>query len=125
MTIKRILIVDDNEDIRFLMSHLLKSQGYDVKIAENGEAALSQLETTSEDNWPDCILLDWLMPKVDGLTFLTKLQHNNLSLKTTFVIMSGNEINGPVPSIGKKIHHVVKPFDIDRMMNLIKSILHP
>ena len=66
MTPANILVVDDEPDIRELVSEILRDEGYQVCVAENGEAARSAY--TREG--PDLVLLDIWMPDVDGITLL-------------------------------------------------------
>ena len=70
---KAILIVEDNPDIRDTFRMLFELEGYDVRVAGNGEEALDRLddETTPE---PSLILLDLSMPVMDGRTFLDVLE---------------------------------------------------
>lgn len=63
---KRILIIEDEKPLREAFSYLLESEGYKVALAEHGQAALKQLRSFK----PDLILIDMLMPVMDGMTFL-------------------------------------------------------
>lgn len=65
---KRILIIEDEKPLREAFAFLLQSEGYKVALAENGKLALAQLPTFK----PNLILLDMLMPVMDGMTFLYK-----------------------------------------------------
>ena len=68
-----ILVVDDGEITRRMMVGLLRAIGFhDVIAAEDGAVALEWLE--DEQNRPDIILCDWLMPNVDGLEVLTRIR---------------------------------------------------
>jgi CheY-like chemotaxis protein len=63
---KRILIVEDEKPLREAFAYLLESEGFEVDLAENGKVALAKLESFV----PHLILLDMLMPIMDGVTFL-------------------------------------------------------
>jgi two-component system chemotaxis response regulator CheY len=63
---KRILIIEDEKPLREAFAYLLKSEGFDIVLAENGKVGLSKLK----ESQPDLILLDMLMPIMDGMTFL-------------------------------------------------------
>jgi CheY-like chemotaxis protein len=67
-----ILLIDDDASNREPATKLIRSAGYDVIRAANGRDALELLETTVVD----CIVLDLIMPEMDGLTFLTILRRN-------------------------------------------------
>ena len=66
----RILIVDDMPASREAMSKILQHKGYQTVCASNGEEGILQLRKSN----PDLILLDHMMPKVDGLTFLAQIR---------------------------------------------------
>jgi two-component system nitrogen regulation response regulator NtrX len=66
MTPAKILVVDDEPDIREVVSEILEDEGYSVSSAENGESARSEFATGN----PDLVLLDIWMPVVDGITLL-------------------------------------------------------
>src|SRR5262249_25644384 len=82
-----ILIVDDDEDIRDLLKILLEADGYRVEVASDGQDAWRQLR---EGERPALILLDMMMPHMDGEQFLKRLRSSNLS-KLPVIILSGNE----------------------------------
>ena len=63
---KRILIIEDEAPLREAFALLLRSEGYEVEVAENGKVGLEKLETFK----PDLILLDLLMPVMNGMEFL-------------------------------------------------------
>ena len=69
---KRILIVDDEPNVRLVLSTALQSVGYEVVEAEDGERALAQL--ANPNNGVDLVLLDLLMPRMDGMTLLSRLR---------------------------------------------------
>jgi CheY-like chemotaxis protein len=69
-TLSRILIVDDVPVSRTAMSRLLQNEGYETDTARNGAEGLVRIK----QNLPDLILLDQMMPEVDGLTFLAGIR---------------------------------------------------
>lgn len=82
---KRILVVEDDTSIRELLVELLESEGYAVASAINGLEGLKYLQT--EIN-PDLILIDLMMPIMDGYTFRTEQLKNPLWSKIPTVVMS-------------------------------------
>src|SRR5207245_1086772 len=68
-----ILVVDDNEDNRDMLSRRLKNEGYDVSTVENGQHALGWLKSQPVD----LILLDVMMPGIDGYEVLIQLKDDN------------------------------------------------
>lgn len=80
-----ILVVDDEPDIRHLLQEILEDEGYDVAVAENGEAA----RKSYRQRQPGLILLDIWMPDVDGITLLKEwIDDGNLSMPV--IMMSGH-----------------------------------
>ena len=80
-----ILVVDDEPDIRDLVRDILEDEGYEVRTAENGEAARAALR----DRRPDLILLDIWMPDIDGISLLKEWAEDD-GLPSPVVIMSGH-----------------------------------
>ena len=72
---KRVLVVDDEADIRQIIQSLLETDDYEVMSAENGQVALEKLEG---DVKPDIILLDLMLPHVSGYRLLNELHHRGL-----------------------------------------------
>ena len=70
---QRVLIVDDNSDIRRLYAIGLNQRGFEVKLAANGAEALERIV----DEKPDVVLLDWLMPLMDGGELLDRIGNDN------------------------------------------------
>lgn len=83
---RRILIVDDAEGIRTYLAHLLEAKGYDVDTAEDGRAALALLEGGAA---PDAILLDIMMPGIDGIETLRRIRQFNLDLPVVMLSVIG------------------------------------
>ena len=82
----KILIVDDDPDIRIAISSILKSRSYEVVEANDGEEALTRLQ----EEKPDLMLLDLLMPRMDGFAVIRALQddQNKTYPKIPIVIIS-------------------------------------
>ncbi len=119
---EKILIVDDSPDIRVLLAHLLKANGYDVAEAENGEEGMCQVESFK----PDLILLDIVMPGLDGYQVCEALKADPASRDIPVVFLSSqseaaDKIKGL--AIGAA-DYITKPFDkgevIARIANQLK-----
>lgn len=83
----RILMIDDEPDILQVVGLLLKSEGFEVDLAESGAAALTMMESIHYD----LVICDYLMPRMDGLTFLKKIRQKKDY--TPFIFFSGNADN--------------------------------
>jgi CheY-like chemotaxis protein len=79
----KVLIIEDNETLNEAYKLILEKDGHDVTTAFNGEEGLEKLK----DMEPDLILLDMLMPKMDGLEFLRHFTPSSFP-KTTIIILS-------------------------------------
>jgi CheY-like chemotaxis protein len=82
---KRILVVEDDTSIRELLVELLESEGYEVASAVNGLEGLKHLQS---QNNPDLILIDLMMPVMDGYSFRTEQLKNPDWSKIPTVVMS-------------------------------------
>lgn len=80
--LKKLLVIDDEENMRHLLQTLLEKEGYSVTAAENGRAALELLDKSSFDT----ILCDLRMPEMDGMTFLK--QAHDRKIDATIIVMS-------------------------------------
>ena len=95
-----LLVVEDEEDYRNILSEKLESEGFIVQKAENGQVALEYLK----NNEVDLILLDMLMPSMDGTTFFYNLK--NVLNKNTPVIILTNYTDTAYP--GGVVDFVIK-----------------
>ncbi|MBN1262905.1 MAG: response regulator [Candidatus Pacebacteria bacterium] len=79
----RILLIEDDRFTRELYETLLKGEGYDLEVAEDGAAGLAK----AIEGGFDLILLDIIMPKIDGLTFLRKIKEIPAKKKNKKIVM--------------------------------------
>jgi PAS domain S-box-containing protein len=80
----RLLVVDDNADLREYMSRILRAAGHDVRVATDGEAALAAARAEP----PDLVLSDVMMPRLDGFGLLRELRADPLLRETPVVMLS-------------------------------------
>jgi CheY-like chemotaxis protein len=83
-----ILVVDDDDSIRELMTIILESQGYEVETAEDGAEALERVRRGSP---PSLVLLDLMMPGMDGIAFLRELRSDDDLSGVPVVVISGDQ----------------------------------
>jgi two-component system response regulator len=114
---KKILIVDDEKNIRLLLKEELMDEGYDVITAESGAIALKMI---SEEK-PDLVTLDIKMPGEDGLTILRKIRETEYDLPV--IICSAYSVFKSDFSAVAADHYVVKSSNFDELKNKIKEIL--
>lgn len=114
---KRILIVEDDNSIRELLVELLQSEGYEVSSAVNGLEGLKCLETEKQ---PDLILIDLMMPVMDGYSFRTEqMKHPGWS-KIPVVVMSA-EANAKEKMKSYNITAFLsKPVELDTILSTVE-----
>ena len=118
-TPQKVLIVDDNEDNRLLLIQYLQPFGFIVEQAENGLAGLEIVENFQ----PDVILIDLLMPIMDGKETIERLRQHP-QLKETVVLMISANIQSIMDSSDIKCDgFLAKPVDLDRLLELLTTHL--
>ena len=120
----RILVSDDNQDfVATLVNYLSKDESLEViGVARDGQDAYDQIL----EKKPDIALLDIIMPHVDGLGVLEKLNSSNLDKKPICIILSAvgqDKITQRAIELGAQ-YYVVKPFDINILVKRIKELKH-
>ena len=115
---RQVLVVDDDADIRAFVSEILVDEGYEVRAATNGRDALAVLA-----GWhPDVILLDLMMPEMDGWDFLATQQRNLELVRIPVVVMSaGYTLRGGAGRIAAA-DTVAKPFAIDQLLAKVEAL---
>ena len=117
----RILVIDDEEDYRLIAAEILKSAGWEVKSAENGEKALTALN----DFAPDVILVDWNMPVMDGEDFCRALRADSRFKGVPVIMLT---VKGDVESELEALHFgaddfLAKPFEPKELVSRVKAAL--
>ena len=107
----RVLIVEDEEAARNALAKLLKSEGLDVEVAEDGEVALLK----TEERAPDLIVTDVSMPKMDGLELLAKVREKHKDLPV-IVVTSAHDLSIAVRAMRAGAEDfITKPIDFDAL----------
>lgn len=117
----RILVVEDEENIRKILEYSLKIDGFDVFLAENGRMALELAQTEK----PDVILLDWMMPEMDGLAVLSRLKNNKETEDIPVFMLTAK---GVMSDVGRALYegaddYITKPFDPVQLGEVIRAKL--
>ena len=114
----KVLIVEDNSDVRRLYAIGLNQRGFEVKLASNGAQALERVRSEK----PDVILLDWLMPLMDGGEVLEHLSTDG-SASIPVIVISGQ---AAPPVVDPRIRRwLTKPIGIDELVSVIDSRRQP
>jgi len=115
----KVLVVDDEDNISDLIKVSLKFQGFDVETADNGQTALEIADTYR----PDAIILDVMMPGMDGFTLLNKLREAGHDAPALFLTAKDgveDRIHGL--TIGSD-DYVTKPFSLEEVITRLRVIL--
>jgi len=109
---KFILLVDDNEPALIQMTDMLSEQGYTLQVARNGHEALEQMGT----HLPDAIILDLMMPKMDGFEVLSRLRDTELTSALPVLILTAKHISKEELNFLKKnnVHQLIQKGNIGR-----------
>jgi len=110
-----ILIVDDDQDIREVFRYVLETAGYHVNVAADG---LDAWRTLKAHHRPALILLDLMMPVMDGAQFLTKLRSSSYS-DIPVVILSGNNACQSTANELKANGCLIKPVELEELLNTV------
>ena len=109
MAPSKILVVDDEPEVRQVMEQFLVERGYEVRTAENGRQGLAALDTFT----PDVVLLDMHMPEMDGLETLQRLAARAPSLPVIMVTVNDDvETTSRLLQLGA-VDYLPKPFDLE------------
>lgn len=122
MNPKKILIVDDEVDLVETVRFPLEIEGYHVLVAYNGEDALNQARKEN----PDMILLDLMLPKMDGYKVCRLLKYDE-RYKHIPILMLTAKTQAKDIVIGMKTgadEYITKPFDINYLMKKVKEYLN-
>jgi len=116
----RILIVDDDKDLRFNLSGILKDEGYDVLAAEDGREALK----ITQNNFPDIVLLDICLPGMNGIEILERFKRTDKDL-IIIMLTASAEVKSAVKAMKLgAFDYITKPFDNEELILTIKKALH-
>ncbi len=121
MAKKHVLIVDDEEDILELIEHNLKREGYEVQSVTTGEKALR----AASEKIPDLIVLDLMLPGVDGLEVCRRLKENQATREIPIIILSAKGDEADIVT-GLELgadDYVPKPFSPRVLVARIRAVL--
>jgi len=116
---EKILVADDEQEIRNLLDHFLGGLGYEVLLASHGDEAL---KLAVEEN-PDLIILDIKMPGLDGLEVCKRLKEKEQTKLIPVIVITGFEDNKMEALDRGADDFVNKPFDMAEIASRVKSAL--
>jgi DNA-binding response OmpR family regulator len=121
--LKKVLVVDDDPYILMSLEFLMKKNGYDVMVARNGTEALEIVGK----QLPDMVLLDIMMPDVDGYEICKHIKKTPKLKHTQIVFMSAKTKEADIQKgydLGAALY-ITKPFSTRELVKQIKELLNP
>lgn len=116
----RILVVDDVADNIFLLQTVLEAEGYQVETADNGTIALHKIEQTQ----PDLVLLDIMMPGLNGYDVTRKVRQNQRFASLPILLLTAHDeyFHHPYSDIGAN-DLLRKPVDFDELLSKVERYI--
>jgi DNA-binding response OmpR family regulator len=110
---ERVLLVEDDADVRSTLAGFLEQEGFLVETAENGKEGLAKLEKEK----PGLVLLDLMMPVMNGWEFLEEKNHKPQFSRVPVLVISAVPGNPHIPGA---LGFLKKPVDLDRLMDFVE-----
>lgn len=118
-SVKKVLLVDDDDMIASLEREVLEDNGYEVDRASNGLEAVGKLEF----NVYDLIVSDYLMPEMNGQQFYYYLEKKHPEMADRFIIVSGSIINTNFFT-SRGVHVLNKPFSLMEFTETVNNVIN-
>jgi two-component system response regulator MprA len=118
----RILVVDDERAVRDSLRRALELEGYDIELAADGSEALTRL-TENGESQPDAVILDVLMPGIDGLEVCRRLRRHGNRVPV-LMLTARDEVENRVGGLDAGADdYVTKPFALEELLARIRALL--
>lgn len=115
---KKILVVDDDDAIRTMVERVLKREHFEVESARDGHEAIEKLNRGDYAT----VLLDLMMPRIDGHGVLRYLEQNRQALKPWVIVMTANHQGASETAAARPVFRVLsKPFDIRQLVTHVRE----
>lgn len=122
---RKILVADDDPSVSQTLKMALERNGYEVDTAANGEECLQKVLI----NKPDLLLLDIMMPRMDGFSFLVAIKElralTGSAPQMPVMVITGkdNEINRSLMTHEDIKDYILKPFNLEELLSKVKNVL--
>ena len=122
----KVMIVDDEKDLVYLLKVILEKDGFEVLEAFNGKEAHEMLlAIDNKDNFPDVILLDVMMPEMDGYTLQAKLQENDKFNEIPIIILTAKGQMRDLFELSSNVFAFAeKPFEPKNLVEMAKDAIN-
>ena len=115
----KVMVVDDEQDLREMINLMMNKEGYETKMAENGEDFLEKIDIFQ----PDIVTLDVMMPGLTTKEILEKLKAKNCNPKILLltVVRYSEDEKKRILEMGNVVDYITKPFEFDDLIAAIKK----
>ena len=120
---KRVLVVDDDQSIQRVLVQTLQLEGYEVATASDGVEALETLE----GQLPDVVILDVMMPKLDGLDVLKRMRSDERTQTVPVILLTARSSQEDIWEGWQSgvDYYMTKPFDVEELLRFLSHVLNP
>jgi DNA-binding NtrC family response regulator len=118
---RKILVIDDDLAIRVLLQAVLKRMKFEVDLAEDGEVGLRKLHQNGKF---DLVLLDLMMPKLNGYEFIDKVTHSSDGRPHIIVFTAAGKRGVEKIPANTVCNSILKPFDLEKFIEMISDCLN-
>lgn len=121
MSCKPIMVVEDDESIKAKLVQALQIEDFEVLVASNGAEAIEVLEQCPRDRIPRCIILDLMMPVMDGYTFMKRLRekHPHWLSKIKIIVATARGSPGFHETLPFAVQRIQKPFHLEELYSAL------
>ncbi len=114
----KVMVVDDEDDLREMINLIMQKEGYETDMAENGSIFLDKVDEFQ----PDIVTLDVMMPGLTTREILEKIKCKNTNPKIILltVVRYSEEEKERIYQMGNVVDYVTKPFEFDELINRVK-----
>lgn len=118
----KVMIVDDENDLRDMINLMFQKEGYDTEMAQDGVDFLEKIDNFQ----PDLVTLDVMMPGLKTKNILEELKkkNNNPKIILLTVVRFSDMEKEKLFEMGNVVDYITKPFDVDELMTAIKNNLN-
>jgi len=112
-----IMVIDDQEEMRMMLTEMLENKGHKVTVAENGKKAIDLLMIYKVD----CIITDSVMPEIEGVEFILRLRQSHIPIISISGLSPETVISEFMASLGV-IGFLQKPFKSEEILQLVNNV---
>jgi DNA-binding response OmpR family regulator len=117
----KILVVDDEASVRHLLQVMLTTEGYQPLLAANGAEALQ----IAHEHLPALVLLDWMMPILDGIATLQALRNDPATARLPVVMLTARQGDSDMAQamVQGADFYITKPFEAEEMLAVVRRFV--